>query len=323
MTLLRGRALTFAVALLLPPAVAAQERAQCAPDRVREGMLAYQQLRLDDAARLLRSALLAADSSGVGCPDQELALAFLGATELYRGREEEARSVFRRLALLRPRYQPDPAAFPPRVTDAYQRARGEVRAVEVVIPDRAEIRVGRDSLGVQLFATSSQPVMVALERVGSAQQRTLYLGPGRDSMVVGWDGRGADGQPAGPGRYLLTAVPLDTTGAVVRSARMPILLDHLGGVPLAPTAVAPTPGWSAAMSLGGALLGGAAVIALPQLFGDGDGATWRYIVAGAMAASGTAGLVWGSARRPEQGPRIRILRDRGLARDSGNAPAFR
>lgn len=323
MTRWRGAVLAVAPILSSVPAAPAEAQVRCATETVLEGVRAYRELRLDDAARLLRSALEGRAES-TACPDHAEALAYLGAAELYRGRAEVADEVFRRLALHDPRYVPDSVAFAPRVTDAFRRARRDTRAVDVVVPAATDLRSALDSLRIEVFSTSSQPVLVAVERIGSGERRTLYLGPGRDSMVVTWDGSMAGGVRAAEGRYLLTAAPVDTAGAAVRAAERHLLLEYVEEARVsAPLGPVQTTGWTSAMSIGGALLGGALVVALPSVVGGGDGASWRFTVAGAMAASGLAGVMLGRARRPPPAPRhLRIVLDSARTRAGGGGSGF-
>lgn len=99
----------LALFVAIPATVVAQD------DLITQGIRAYQSLEFDHAATLLRGAL----SNSIEQSTRVRALAYLGAAEHYRGRDDSATAAFRRLAVLAPRYQPDTLVFPPEITRRY------------------------------------------------------------------------------------------------------------------------------------------------------------------------------------------------------------
>src|SRR5207247_2645483 len=87
---------------------------------------AYQDLDFDTAARLLRRLLTPPLANGLDDAERTRALSYLGAAEHYRGRPDSAIAVFRRLAVLAPRDQPDTLIFPPEVTRLYDAVRSSM-----------------------------------------------------------------------------------------------------------------------------------------------------------------------------------------------------
>ena len=87
---------------------------------------AYQDLDFDAAARLLRRVLTPPLATELSDAERARALSYLGATEHYRGRPDSAIAVFRRLAVLAPRDQPDTLIFPPEVTRLYAAVRSSM-----------------------------------------------------------------------------------------------------------------------------------------------------------------------------------------------------
>ena len=80
-------------------------RAQAPTAYLSRGIEAYQALDYDAAAGWLRRALTPPLVEGLPVPDQARGLAYLGATERFRGRADSPASVFRRLLRQRLRSQ--------------------------------------------------------------------------------------------------------------------------------------------------------------------------------------------------------------------------
>ena len=87
---------------------------------------AYQDLDFDAAASLLRRVLTPPLAIELSDAERARALSYLGAAEHYRGRPDSALAVFRRLAVLAPRDQPDTLIFPPEVTKLYDAVRSSM-----------------------------------------------------------------------------------------------------------------------------------------------------------------------------------------------------
>jgi hypothetical protein len=111
-------------------------------------------------------------------------------------------------------------------------------------------------------------------------------------------------------------------GVTSGSARIHLVIQGAGGAAETRATSRRGAGWSAVLPLGGGLLAGSAAVALPQLVGGGDGGTdYRFVVAGALAAAGVAGLarnLRGGSRPAATAARLLIRRDSLAAR---NAPS--
>ena len=287
--------LSGGAALLLSAVCAAPVLAQrCEPGLVEEGIEAYRSLRLPEATELLERAAPTEDD-GSSCAEGERTLTYLGAAQLFRGMNEEAEASFRRSVLFNPRYEPDTLAFPPEVTELYDRVRRNTRSVALEVPRTSSLSPGSDSVRVRVFATSDYPVRVSLAEEGAVTGGvTLYDGPGADSLEVFWSGLGSAGEPLAPGRYVLTATP---AGAENGADRVTLVASRPAGAVSGRRGSA----WDAALPLGQALLAGSAAVAMHELIDpEGGGARYRFAIAGAIGAAGIIGaaqrlLGWGDA----------------------------
>ncbi len=290
---MRGKAVgarMLVAAAVLVAAGASPVRGQCGLNLVEEGVEAYQELHLDHAVTLLSRAAVEQEKGTAGCSRRARTLAFLGAAQVYRGDEKAARKAFRELVLLDPRYVPDSTLFAPEVTSVYREVRLTTPVVEISAPEHAVLRVGLDSMTVHLFASSSQPVAVVLQRAAGKVMDTLYRGPGHDSMDVVWTGRDHAGRPLRAGTYTLTAFSVDSTRPLVRASRLTYTITYPDGAP--PGDPSRRPWWRAALPFAGALTAGGAAAALPRLMGGvGGGQASRYVVAGLLTVGGALGLV--------------------------------
>jgi len=89
---------------------------------------AYRDLEFDAAARMLRRVLAPPLAIGLDDAARARALTYLGAAEHYRGRQDSAIAVFRRLIALAPRHRPDTLIFPPEITKLYDAVRSSLPA---------------------------------------------------------------------------------------------------------------------------------------------------------------------------------------------------
>jgi len=105
-----------------------------------DAIRAYQDLDFDAAARLLRRVLTPPLAMELSDAERARALSYLGAAEHYRGRPDSAIAVFRRLAVLAPRDQPDTLIFPPEVTRLYNAVRGS--KPDTVNPSTPRVAIG-------------------------------------------------------------------------------------------------------------------------------------------------------------------------------------
>jgi hypothetical protein len=289
-----------------PPRAA---RAQTPAELLARGLRAYQDVDYDSAAAVLRAALAQPGPPALSATDRVRALAYLGATELFRERRDSAAAAFGRLLLADPRYRPDQLVFPPEVSSLFQEVRLTTRAVAVTAPPLTEIRAAGDRLIVWLYATSYHPIEVAVLRANGVLLRSLYSGGAGDSLQVLWDGRTATGTPAESGLYVLRVDSRGSDGRVARSVDLPLDLAQLHGdtVPLPPRPAEAlmrpesSPGGSGVRALATGLAAAAAVVVLPSLVSGGSaGMGERFAVAGALGVAGVAGLQ--VQRRPQPIP---------------------
>lgn len=279
-------------------------RAQCAMDLLDEGVRAFQELHLQEAAQLLREAL-DLDERREPCPERARALIFLGAAELFRDNRAAARDAFRRLVVFDPTYEPDELVFPPEVSELFHEVRRETRAVRVQIPEDVRIRVGEDDLVLRLVASTPHPVRIEMRRGGGERVRRVYAGHFEGTVTVAWDGRDGAGAALEGGLYDLRVASLGGEGAVERTVVIPIEVRRLDGAarPEEVQVAEPAPGrerngWGAVGSLATGVVAGAAAFALPRVVGSpsgeggsrvyGDG---RLALGVAVTAAGIAGFV--------------------------------
>jgi len=304
MMLRAGRCLVLlgvsCVAPLLLPAAAAQAR----DGRLRPGIRAYEQLDYAVAAALLRGELAA--PGALPDSDRAVALVYLGATELFRGRQDSAVAAFQRLVLLRPGFRPDPLTFPPEVTDLVRQVRRDTRAVIVEVPRTTELAVGREQFAARLVASAYHMVQVTVTFENGSPVRTLYAGPIGDSLLVTWDGRDTAGAVVSGGAYWLRVSSRTPAGAAVRHVQLPLTVRRVEPDTLS---LPPPPADSlwrrerraagpALRALASGAVVSAAVLALPSVAAQGSkpgGA--RFAVAGAVTLTGVVSFLM---RRPGQ-----------------------
>jgi hypothetical protein len=275
--------------------------------RLARGIRAYGDLDFDSAATALRGALDSTVAPRLLVSDRVRALAYLGATELYRGNRDSAAAAFARLLQDDPRYRPDQLVFPPEVTSLFQEARLSVRAITVSAPPVTEIASAGDRLIVWLYAASYHPVDVAIRNPGGLPLRQLYSGGVGDSLQILWDGQTDAGIPVETGSYVLRVDSRGSDGAIVRAVELPLDVVRTGGdtlaLPLPPADSLMQPERTVAGNGRRALVTGigAAVAGLvvPPLVAGGSSAMGeRFAVVGALAAAGVIGYRLDRESRP-------------------------
>jgi len=272
---------------------------------VASGIRAYRDLDLDAAAGFLSRASLLLE----GRPDTALrtsALLYLGATEIYRGRGDSARALFRRLVRLDPGYRVDRLIFPPEVTTVFDAARRATPAVWGRFASESRFAAGTAGFTTTLVASTFHQIRVELQRPDASVARSLYSGPIADSLTLSWDGWIAEDQPAATGRYLLAITSLDSAGTAGRILRVPLQVSNLGADTVA---TPPLPadqflpeqrrgGGGMESLLGGLLAGTVTALAPVAIASDASLSGGRFVVGGAIVALGVAGFVMGRGERP-------------------------
>ena len=261
------------------------------------GMESYQALEYDAAAGWLRRALTPPLVDGISSTEQIRALAYLGATERFRGRTDSAAAAFRRMLRLDPQARPDPLVFPPEVTRLFEQVRAGYPIVRMVLPDEAIIDREHPSYRVTLAASTPHPLALTLDGPDGRVVDTLYAGPIGDTLSVTWDGRGHSGDAPPGGHYWITAT---SVAEGPRSCRVRTPLD----LTVRPLDTLPLPAPLRADQLlperaggeeGPAALGKSAffavmALALPLIAKDAKAGQTR-IVAGAIGAGGVVALI--------------------------------
>ena len=293
------RVAVAAATLLLTAAFPAA--AQTAEQVLDSGIAAYRRLQLDSAATLFTTLLQRADLSD---PVRARTLAFLGAVEFERGRRAEAARIFRDLVLLAPKNRLDSLTFTQDVRRAYNGVRETTKAVAVDAPSQATLRAGGDPFRVTVTPSSSHTIRTVLLSSAGAPLRTLFEGPISEATQISWDGLVGDGVRADSGRYTLVVSSSAEPGVVLRHVRLPVLVQlHLVDTLLTParpdTAFLPEQRrGDGIVPLAAGLLGSAATVALPQLFGEDGAGPARFAVGGAIGIAGIIGFVTGRRREP-------------------------
>jgi hypothetical protein len=295
---IRRARLALAVGLLVP----AQLPGQTTPAYLASGIQAYQDLDFDRAGGLLRRATAALEALP---PEQAArALAYLGATEIFRARPDSARAAFGRLVRFDPRYRIDGLVFPPEVTTVFESVRRAVRVVGVTLPDSARFRAGQPGLAFDLFPSVLHTIRVEILRSDGNVARSLYAGLLGDSLRVEWDGRGAGGAPLASGRYVLAFTSLDEAGTASRIVRVPLTVAlTLGDTaphppPLPDSTFLPErqPSGPAVRALIGGLVVGLAVSVVPAVVAsDADVSPTRFLVGASVSVAGLSAFL---AQRP-------------------------
>ena len=272
-----------------------------------EGAAAYEDLRFEPAARLLRRALSTDARPALSSADRDRALMHLGAADLFRGERDSARVSFRRLVLANPRYRADQLIFPPRVTGVFDDVRETTKAVAVSLARERTLVVGRSALTIRILASSAHPITASITDERGRTRRVLYNGAIEDSVRLSWNGRDASDAVLTTGRYRLDVVSRTSQDAVLRTERVPLRITRRRQsalpIPPPPEPVYRTAKVGATAGLKFLIPGvaiGAAVI-LPAAIGDGDAPTARYMIGGAVTIGGILGFLSerGRTRRVE------------------------
>jgi hypothetical protein len=308
--------------------LSAPAAAQSARDLLAQGVQKYQDLELDDAAGLLRRALLFERDAALFPADRARALMYLSATEFFRNRRDSATSAVRQLVVLEPRYRPDQLTFPPEVLTLFEQVRRATPAVKAVAARDTSLRLGRERFAVRLYGSGFHEISAALAHQDGRAFRTLYTGPVSDSLDILWDGLDSTGARAEPGRYVMSVTSRDARGREVRMVRIPLEVLVTGRdtlvLPLPPADSLFRPERAtmgpALKALAPGLGAGLAVALLPSIGASNEDATGaRFVVGGAVTIAGVVGFFRhrpGGAI-PENVAHNQVLRDRwSAARDS-------
>ena len=296
-------------------AVAGAAYAQTPAERVTRGIRAYRDLDYDSAAAILGTAL---NQPEVADSDRVRGLVYLGASELYLEHRDSAAALFGGLLRLNPRYHIDQLVFPPEITGLFEQMRLVTRAVAVVVPPVSELHAAGDMLPIWLYATSVHPVAVAVLSPNGVPLRTLYQGGVGDSLLVRWDGRGADGNAPDSGHYTLQVDSRGSDGRVVRSVALPLDIARPRSDTLPLPARLPdslfkpehAPGTNGLRALAAGLGVAAAVAVLPSIIaGRSSGSGDRFLVAGGLGVAGVLGF---RAQRQPQPIAANIAANRAL-----------
>ena len=284
-------------AVIVACSAAVPAAAQTADDLIAAGVRAYDNLDFDVAASLLRRSL--ASGPALDPPVRVRALAYLGATEVFRGNSDSGSALFGQLISLDPRHRIDQLVFPPEISSVFDAVRRTILAVAPVLPDSSTFRIGEAGLTPWLYSSSFHEIRVELQGADGSMMRLLYAGLLGDSLRLDWDGRTDDGSIVDQGQYVLTVASRDETGTTVRIVRVPLAVgvDRRDSIPLPgvlpdslllPERQTAGPGIEA---LVGGILLGVAVVALPAApQRSGELSKGRFAVGAAIGLAGIAGF---------------------------------
>ena len=287
--------LAATVALCLGPL---DLEAQTASQLLTQGVDAYRGLDYVAAEAFLRRSLETAGPE----PDPSItarALSYLGASYVFRDLADSARAVFRRLVLHDARNRLDELVFPPQVTNLFDAVRDELKTVTIIVPPRAELRLGQDVLPVALYASSFHRTVVGIEAPDGRTARLLYRGPIRDSLLLDWDGFEASGGPMPDGFYRLAVSSAEASGDQAYSVGVTLQASLIRRDTLShpeppadslylPERTRPGRSWEA---LAGGVVVGTSVMLLPgALASEADLSSTRIAVGAAVSVAGVIGF---------------------------------
>ncbi len=207
--------------------------AQTARELLDGGLTAYRALEMEAAARFFRRALESLDLSEAEVPST---LAYLGAAEHFRNRQNPSREAFQRLVYLDPRYRLDPLTFPPDVTRAFDAVRLATLAVAVEAPQRVSFEPGRGGLTARVYPSGPHVVRIRIEDSDGNVVRALHDDEVADSLAITWDGTGDDGATLESALYVMSFASTDRGGRIRRTLDVPVRLGRttVDGQPLPP-----------------------------------------------------------------------------------------
>lgn len=282
---------------LLLAAINTPAAAQAPLAYLERGIDSYQGLEYDAAAGWFRRALTPPLVEALSPADQLRGLAYLGATERFRGRADSAAAAFRRMLRLDPRARPDPLVFPPEVTRLFEQVRSSYPIVQLGAAPEATLDRDHRGYRVTLSATTPYHVALTLDSPDGRAVDTLYTGPIDDSLSVTWDGHLSSGAAPASGKYWLTAAavadsprscrvrrPFEITARAADTLPLPAPLD---AALLLPERAGTEEGPAAA---GKAAFFTALALALPLVAQDAQPGQTR-ILAGAIGVSGVIALI--------------------------------
>jgi hypothetical protein len=176
--------------------------------------------------------------------------------------------------------------------------RSKLTSAQPVSP--LEFRAGTGRVEFRVLASSTHDLDIAIRREDGQTVRVLYRGGIGDSLVVGWNGLDSSEAVVRPGRYVLfvnSDGPAGTTGSQLQLPLDVVVLrqDTLPRPsPLPDSVFLPeqAAGRRGLRSLGGGVLAGIAIAALPAIVGDGGKPLRaRFAIAGGVSIAGILGFV--------------------------------
>jgi hypothetical protein len=166
---------------IFPVGLKAQE------DSIQIGIQAFQDLDFLEATQILNP--LSSDMSIPG--DLRItALNYLGATNVFLGRVSAAENAYRRLLTEDPMFRPDQLVFPPEVTAFFEDVRRGTRVVHARLDEDIEVDVGRESVLLDVVASSQHSVIVEVHYASATALETVqdvYTGVVGETHRITWD----------------------------------------------------------------------------------------------------------------------------------------
>lgn len=290
--------------------------AQTADAPRERGIAAYDALRYDSAAEVLRHALAVMPAARPPDSVRAATYIYLGAAEHFLGRDTAAARAFDDALRADPRARPDTLIFPPEVGAAFARVRARTSYLAVGAPADTTIVPDTGRYVVRVYVSASRHLRARLtDAAGDA--RGLYDGPVADSLALWWNGLDGGGNRMTDGRATLE-LTFGPDGAD-STVQLPITL-HTDAPDRVAAPSAPPPqrtadggGGPHVGALAAGVLAGVLVVVLPSFVSGSPHPTpARFALAGALGAAGLVGFVGPSrgAGAPQTAVPTRELRSR-------------
>ena len=201
---------TALVVVMAPPALG-QNRAA---DLLSRAKALYEQLEVESALPLLRELLSPALGEEVSRVERVEAHRYLGAAHAIMGQRDSALAHFRAALEWDPFTDLEPTRFTRAQTEVFAEARRRTFAVAArpVAPVRLDART--ETLPIAFVTTHGARVRAELSRSGeAAAPLVLWEGETAGLRELRWNGLGADGRLAAPGRYRIRLLAASTVMA--------------------------------------------------------------------------------------------------------------
>ncbi len=216
-------ALGLALSLIVPTITVAQAGTA---ELLKQARQLYERLEIERALPILRQVVSPGWPLEVTNAQRVEAYKYLGAALVLRGKPDSAVLYFR-AALERDAFADlDPAQFTPAQTAAFAVARRQTFSVGARPIPETRIDPHTGGLTVTVVTTHAAILRATIRALGGTDYVVLYDGPNDGARDIGWNGLGANGRLASPGRYDLSVIGRSRLTTQVDSVRMYLDLQH-------------------------------------------------------------------------------------------------